>query len=82
MNKALEILLKTKTAIATMGQYSLDDLHNAAAELEEAMKPKSCEGCKAYNTENEKCNEGVMVANVAYLPLYFFCKWYEPKEQL
>ena len=44
MEKALEFLIKLKQARDFDGnlEYSLDE---AIAELEEAMKPKTCEGC-------------------------------------
>jgi len=78
--KALEILLKTKTAIAVMGQYSLYDLHNAVTELEEAMKPKSCESCSAdCSIKDALKNHGQFWD----YPCDVGCKSrYEPKENL
>ena len=52
MKKALEILnqqLRDET-------LWLDSHEEATKELEEAMKPKTCEGCKYQNIDIDRCD--------------------------
>ena len=46
MTKALEILLMDRSDIANHKIVTTEMFNEALAELEEAMKPKTCEGCK------------------------------------
>ena len=45
MEKALEILLMDRSDIANHKIVTTEMFNEAIAELEEAMKPKTCEGC-------------------------------------
>ena len=46
MEKALEILYALREAVSLSKNYPSDEiLDEAIAELEEAMKPKTCDGC-------------------------------------
>lgn len=51
-------------------------------ELEEAMKPKTCEGCKHY--EEKQCTNENSIAFGGINAVYKddFCNDFEPKEQL
>lgn len=65
--KALEILNRYHHGIIECNEKELDE---AIAELEEAMKHKTCEWCKYQNTDIDRCD---------------FCKryysdQYEPKD--
>ena len=60
----------------------LDEIREAIAELEEAMKPKTCEGCnnledigKSYKYCKELC------INISHsTEMTFYCIRYEPKD--
>ena len=86
MEKALEFLTKLKQSRDFDGnlEYSLE---KAIKELEEAMKPKTCEGCKHYLSdsyyENTGCcslgvGSGYCVHNT--VDNTFCCNRYEPKD--
>jgi|GEM_PF-3719067 len=54
MGKALKVFNWIEDCIKSYMQITLDDsdrqiIKEAKAELEEAMKPKTCEGCKYYS---------------------------------
>ena len=75
MEKALEILnqqLRDET-------LWLDSHDEAIKELEEAMKPKTCGECAAYDKDGN-CKEGVRISNVQGVPSSFYCKWHEPED--
>ena len=70
MEKALEILLMDRSDIAKHKIVTTEMFNEAIAELEEAMKPKTCEWCKYQKTDIDRCD---------------FCKryysdQYEPKD--
>ncbi len=84
--KALTFLTKLKQSRDFDGnlEYSLDE---AIAELEELMKPKSCEGCKlVYSCKfsiKQKINNSDGYDVIITIPRKaFYCSKYEPKEQL
>ena len=90
MEKALK-LLNRKLEIAIMHLYGssgicfvkdIKELEEAIAELEEAMKPKTCEGCKHY--EEKQCTNENSIAFGGINAVYKddFCNDFEPKEQL
>ena len=73
MSKALQIL----KACRERGQKRAGglDLDEAIAELEEMMKPKSCETCSKYDYTACPCWE---YSNG--IPCISYCSEYEPKE--
>lgn len=94
MEKALEILKLFQSdkykfeSGAPLWKSELDSkMKEAIAELEEAMKPKTCEGCKHYLSdsyyENTGCcslgvGSGYCVHNT--VDNTFCCNRYEPKD--
>ena len=82
MEKALEILKQVKELsgwIKCGAELPLDkDLDEAIEELEEAMKPKSCEGCWYGKTT---INSVICGKNGTYKEADDYCKYYNPKEQ-
>ena len=83
MEKALEILKQVKDLsgwIKCGAELPFDEeLDEAIAELEEAMKHKTCGECAAYDKDGN-CKEGVRISNVQGVPSSFYCKWHEPKD--
>ena len=82
MEKALKIL----KACRERGQKRAGglDLDEAISELEEAMKPKSCEGCKYGYIGRRRCTHTDMFFFDEYsicMDIDFCCNRYEPKEQ-
>jgi len=82
--KALELLLQYQYADEIGGGMMKDELDEAIAELEELMKPKSCEGCKYSHFEPH-----IKYVNVKdeCIECCFVCvrdctDYYEPKEPL
>lgn len=75
--KALEIL----KACRKRGQKRAGgfDLNEAIAELEEAMKPKSCKGCK-YETENKYVSVQDETLDCCCVCIRECYDFYEPKE--
>ena len=55
MEKALQLLKEQKNYIPYGHTYDAR-LDEAIKELEEAMKPKTCEGCKHNDTKLKMCN--------------------------
>ena len=53
--KALELLLQYQYADEIGGEMMKYELDEAIAELEELMKPKSCEGCVRNDTISRWC---------------------------
>lgn len=75
MKKALEILNRIKEGTFINGHISeLKSIDEAISELEEAMKPKTCDGCK------HKPNEGECYYEPCGTCARFFYDHYEPKE--
>ena len=79
MEKALEIL----KACRERGQKRAGglDLDEAIAELEEAMKPKCCRGCKqSWEPNNQTFHR--YFCNYLRIPVHgnFYCNRYEPKD--
>ena len=78
--KALEFLTKLKQSRDFDGnlEYSLDE---AIAELEEAMKPKTCKGCKqSWEPNNQTFHK--YFCEYLKIPIHsnFCCNRYEPKD--
>jgi len=74
--KALELLLQYQYADEIGGGMMKDEIKEAISELEEFMKPKSCEGCRwKYEpySENLPCCSCDRSVGIDY---------YEPKENL
>ena len=87
MNKALEILKDIRAddyfdKYMNMTYEEIDLLLNEAiAELEEAMKPKTCEGCKqSWEPNNQTFHK--FYCEYLRIPVHsdFYCNRYEPKE--
>ena len=58
------------------------DIDEAIAELEEAMKPKTCEGCKqSWEPNNQTFHK--YFCEYLKIPVHggFYCNRYEPKER-
>ena len=72
--RALKIVLKD-TILTSQRAY----LEEAIAELEELIKPKSCEGCKYFN---KSINGGLCFRLDITVSTTFYCQGYEPKEIL
>ena len=88
MEKALEILTYMKASIndeekmhEKLHSMSGDELHTylfeAIAELEEAMKPKSCDTCRTTPCSVKRTLLELGEINSSY----FSCNDYEPKEK-
>ena len=79
--KAIKLLLLDR---ADYCKVSTGEINEALLELEELMKPKSCDGCKWQITESAEhkwC--GIhCTAKVGYEMNDFYCNRYEPKETL
>ena len=73
MEKALRFLKHMKQT-DTPYNFRECELDEAIAELEEAMKPKTCEGCK------HKPNEGECYYEPCGTCARFFYDYYSPKE--
>lgn len=83
--KALEILKKIKSINWWHIRNDISsNINEAIAELEEAMKQKSCDGCKHFNEyykfadfvkDTNRCEKHSM-----YVEYDFYCNRYEPKE--
>jgi hypothetical protein len=81
-DKALEVL-KTMVSISSVNmelfEYGLlDGVNEAINELEEAMKPKRCDGCWYGKTT---INSVICGKNGTYKEADYYCKYYNPKEQ-
>jgi len=57
---------------------TLNDIQEAIAELEEAMKPKSCSTCEHLMDRLRICHKKVQLHDGS-LPNNFYCSRYEPK---
>lgn len=80
--KALEILKRLQNSdyfdrskLKLSKEYTLD---SAIAELEEAIKPKRCDGCGYGKTT---INSVICGKNGTYKEADDYCKYYNPKEQ-
>ena len=75
MEKALEILRRCREK----GQKRAGgiDLDEAIAELEEAMKPKTCEGCKHSKVT---ISSVICGKNGTYKEADDYCKYFMPKD--
>ena len=84
--KALEILKRLQNSdyydrskLKLPKEYTLE---NAIAEIEEAMKPKTCDGCKkSWEPNNQTFHR--YFCEYLQRPIHgnFYCNRYEPKEQ-
>ena len=79
MNKALQILKNCRDR----GQKRAGglDLDEAISELEEAMKPKTCEGCKqSWEPNNQTFHK--YFCEYLKIPIHgdFYCNRYKPKD--
>ena len=96
MEKALEILTFMKASINGEEEtheklYNMSDselhqyLNEAIAELEEDMKPKTCDGCKhrghLHESLTNKITNGFCVENGFFTKHGFCCNRHEPKEK-
>ena len=86
MEKALNIF-KDLCLVLNFNSYWKPRVDEAIAELEEAMKPKTCDGCKHWGDEfdvGEKtrmCHKGIQEAyTTAITDDDFYCNRYEPKD--
>lgn len=80
MEKALEILKEIRNTENEYDHLKKHRFDNAISELEEAMKPKSCEGCK-FCGGMDKESFCVLKCMPAHLYEFeFCCNRYEPKE--
>ena len=83
MEKALKFLKRMKQT-DTPYNFRECGLDEAIAELEEAMKPKTCEGCKSlytnqYDEWSNYCKElNIEISNSTTST--FYCYRYEPKD--
>ena len=77
MEKALEIL-KDLCLVLTFNSYWKPRVDEAIAELEEAMKPKSCDTCRTKSCSVKRTLLELGEINSSY----FSCNDYEPKEKL
>ena len=79
MEKALEILLMDRSDIANHKIVTTEMFNEAIAELEEAMKPKTCDGCKFRNTVKfvQVESETLECCSVCVRNCY---DYYEPKD--
>ena len=73
MEKALEILRNENVFDEEYLSFNNIDIASAIKELEEAMKPKTCEGCK------HKPNDGECYYEPCGTCARFFYDHYEPK---
>ena len=75
MEKALEKIIEAKENI-NMGynEWAISCLDEAIAELEEAMKPKTCDGCKFLNGVICKHDRGL------YCVRQFEEDYFQPKD--
>ena len=79
MEKALGIL---KEIEKLSGLPSDEELSGAIKELEEAMKPKTCEGCKqSWEPNNQTFHK--YFCEYLQRPVHsnFYCNRYEPKKR-
>ena len=79
--KALEILKEYKNNIPNGHTYDLR-LDEAIAELEEAMKSKTCRGCKqSWEPNNQTFHR--YYCNFLKIPVHghFCCNRYEPEDK-
>ena len=83
MKKALEIL-KEILHFQDMSWQVEEKINAAIAEIEEAMKPKSCETCIHRNHLDKslvnKVTNGFCVENGFFTKYGFCCNRYEPKD--
>ena len=88
MKKALDILNELDNKdIWVLLELGLEhtNISGAIAELQEAMKPKTCEGCKHRSHLDEsltnKTTNGFCVENGFFTRHGFCCNRHEPKEK-
>ena len=74
MEKALKLLLMDRHELGNPKIVTTEMFNEAIAELEEAMKHKTCEGCK------HKPNEGECYYEPCGTCARFFYDHYEPKD--
>lgn len=88
MNKALDILKQVKELSGWIkcgaGLPFDEELDEAIAELEEAMKPKSCLDCLHRSHLNEalinNVTNGFCAENGFFTKRWFYCNRYKPKD--
>ena len=79
MNKAINLLKKFRDNYIHR-EFDLLSINEAIAELEEAMKPKSCEGCKqSWEPNNQTFHK--YFCEYLQIPIHgdFCCNKHEPK---
>lgn len=77
------LLLVKNNEIYAETLIQLNNAHIKISELEEAMKPKSCESCKHWKVRNKlvRSNECFKWSGSVMTPRDFCCNRYEAKEQ-
>ena len=81
MEKALNVL-KDLCLVINFNSYWTPRVEDAIAELEEAMKPKTCEGCKqSWEPNNQTFHK--YFCEYLKIPIHgdFYCNRYEPKDK-
>ena len=82
MEKALNVMYELRDAVSLSKNYPSDEiLDEAISELEEAMKPKTCKGCKrSWEPNNQTFHR--YFCEYLKIPIhgYFYCNRYEPKD--
>ena len=86
VKKALETLKEPFTALPKDGgefifSYEAKDIQNVISIIEEAMKPKTCEGCKYFRKSDKACfmssqNTYIRPASIDFSG----CSKHEPKD--
>ena len=86
--KALQILIYIRRNKFIMDLLDEDSINEAIAELQEALKPKTCKTCKHWDTERPRSHPNYAECNNRECPLSyeevhysFGCNKHEPKEK-
>ena len=81
MKKAIRLLSYLIDYFALTDQSKVMYIQEVKAELEEAMKPKTCEGCKqSWEPNNQTFHN--FFCEYLKIPVHggFYCNRYEPKD--
>ena len=77
MEKALKLLKEIHPSVGIICIPSKEEIKEAIAELEEAMKPKTCSSCYWWNDFYTQCNDH---DNALAGVNDYCCNRYEPKD--
>ena len=90
MSKALEILKEPLFSLPKDGggfifSYEAKDIQNVIFIIEEAIKPKTCDGCIYFEYDDDDvlgwCSNGVSHCNqIGNVENWFCCNQFEPKD--